>query len=141
MTAEIRPFAEEHANGVTELAKAEGWPTFSDPERVTRLLTAPGVVGLVAIQNDEVVGAAQLLTDGHQAYLAILVVAATTRGQGIGKRLIEAGFEASKAERMDLLSTPESEDFYRRFPHREITGLRLFRPEPPAAGDSEPGPQ
>lgn len=139
MSTEIRPFAEEYANGVVALAQAEGWPTFSDAERVNRLLTAPGVVGLVAVDNDKVVGAAQLLTDGHQAYLAILVVAADTRGQGIGKRLIEAGFEASKAERMDLLSTPESEDFYRRFPHREITGLRLFRARPPEAGDSAAG--
>lgn len=141
MSTEIRPFAEEYANGVVALAQAEGWPTFSDAERVTRLLTAPGVVGLVAVDNDKVVGAAQLLTDGHQAYLAILVVAKDTRGQGIGKRLIEAGFAASKAERMDLLSTPESEDFYRRFPHREVTGLRLFRARPPEAGDSEPGPR
>ncbi|MBM7784144.1 GNAT family N-acetyltransferase [Tenggerimyces flavus] len=139
MSVEIRPFGREYADGVVALAQAEGWPTFSDAERVTRLLTAPGVVGLVAVQNDKVVGAAQLLTDGHQAYLAILVVAAEARGQGIGKRLIEAGFQASKAVRMDLLSTPESEEFYRRFTHREITGLRLFQGAPREAGDSEPG--
>ncbi len=73
------------------------------------------------------IGAAQLLTDGHQGYLAILVVAASARGQGVGRRLIQQAFATSGAERIDLLSTPEAEAFYRGFPHHDLLGVRLFK--------------
>lgn len=132
----ILRFDPSHAVGVTALARAEGWPTFSDAERVTRRFTAPGVVGLVAVRSGTVLGAAQLLTDGHHAYLAILVVAATARGQGLGSRLIEHAFATSGAERIDLLSTPEAESFYRGFPHRDLTGLRLYPPPPSRSTES-----
>jgi GNAT superfamily N-acetyltransferase len=127
VAAEFLPFDPSHSDGVAALARAEGWPTFSDPARVTRLLTAPGVVALVAVRDDKVIGAAQLLTDGHQGYLAILVVDASSRGQGLGRRLIEEAFAVSGAERIDLLSTPGAEAFYRGFPHRDLPGLRLFK--------------
>ena len=127
VTDRLLPFDPSHADGVAALAQAEGWPTFSDPERVTRLLTAPGVVALVAVRDQKVIGAAQLLTDGHQGYLAILVVAGSARGRGLGRRLVEEAFAASGAERIDLLATPEAEAFYRGFPHRDLTGLRLYQ--------------
>lgn len=42
----------------------------SDAERAVRALTAPGVVTVVAVAGEEVVGFAQVLTDGEiQAYL------------------------------------------------------------------------
>ncbi|MFI7614706.1 GNAT family N-acetyltransferase [Nonomuraea terrae] len=131
---DIVPFDSPHADGVSALARAEGWPTFSDPGRVRRLFAAPGVVGLVAVHHVDVVGAAHLLTDGHHGYLTFLAVSAGRRRDGIGRRLVEEAFEATGAERIDLLSTPEAEPFYRRLPHREMPGFRVFpewmRPHP-----------
>lgn len=126
----IERFAVGHAAGVSDLARAEGWPTFSDQARVVRLCGAPGTVGEVALDSEgNVVGAAHLLTDGHHAYLTFLAVAAHLRRGGIGQRLVGAAFEDSGAERIDLLATEESAGFYRSLRHFEFVGFRLY-PEP-----------
>lgn len=122
----VRAFAVPDAGGVAALAEAEGWPTFADVDRVRRLFVAPGVRGVVAVDGPEVVGAAQVLTDGHHAYLTFLVVAADHRRQGIARDLVAAAFEASGAERMDLLAAGESVAFYESLPHRRFDGFRVY---------------
>lgn len=124
-TFSVVPFDERHTEGISLLASAEGWPTFSHEERVRRLFRAPGVVGLVASRGEAVVGAAHLLTDGHHGYLTSLVVAASERRTGIGKALLTALFAASGAERIDLLSTDDAAAFYRNCPHQEFAGFRM----------------
>jgi ribosomal protein S18 acetylase RimI-like enzyme len=122
----IVSFEAVHSSGVAALTKAEGWLTFADEERVLRLFGAPGVVNAVAVDNDRVVGAAHALTDGHHAYLTALVVAPDARRTGVGRLLVAEIFRASGAERVDLLSIPEANDFYRSFPAKEFTGFRLY---------------
>ncbi|MGW5364594.1 GNAT family N-acetyltransferase [Actinopolymorpha pittospori] len=122
----IRPFTPTYAGGISALARAEGWPTFSDPDRVLRLFTAPGALGVVAVCHEDVVGAAHLLTDGHHGYLTFLVVSADLRGRGIGRRLVAEVFETSGADRIDLLSSPEAAPFYRSLPYRDLLGFRIW---------------
>lgn len=99
----------------------------SDGVRARRALTAPGVVTVVAVDNDEVIGFAQTLTDGEiEAYLCALVVAAPERGRGIGKALIAEAFQRSGAQRIDLLSLDDSTGFYERFSHRAMSGYRIY---------------
>ena len=51
------PFIEEHLDGVLSLCRAEGWPSFpDDPERAIRVLTAPGVTTVIALDDGKVVG-------------------------------------------------------------------------------------
>ena len=121
-------FTEEHLSGVLRLCEAEGWPTLpADPARALRALTAPGVVTVVAIEDGEVVGFAQMLTDGEiQAYLCDVAVATPVRGRGVGKKLVEEAFARSGAQRVDLLAVDESEDFYRSFRHRKMPGYRIY---------------
>jgi ribosomal protein S18 acetylase RimI-like enzyme len=126
VTSEIVPFEPGLAAGVSALAVAEGWPTFSDPDRVRRLFVAPGAVGLVAVRDDAVIGAVHALTDGHHAYLTFLAVASASRLGGTGKQLVAEVFRASGAQRIDLLATPESEGFYRTMEARQLTGFRLY---------------
>jgi ribosomal protein S18 acetylase RimI-like enzyme len=118
-------FEPAHVDGVCALARAEGWPTFSDPSRVLSLWTAPGVTGVVALRRGSVVGGAHLLCDGYHAYLTFLAVDASARRAGVGRRLVEAAFEASGAVRMDILSTPEAEPFYAAHRHHRLPGFRL----------------
>jgi ribosomal protein S18 acetylase RimI-like enzyme len=123
---DVGRFATEHAEGVAALARAEGWPTFSDVDRVRGLFTAPGAQGYVAVQDGLVVGAAHLLTDGHHGYLTFLAVAADRRRAGIGRLLVSAAFRESGAERIDLLSTVDSKSFYESMPHSSFLGFRLY---------------
>ncbi|CAN5133438.1 hypothetical protein BH20ACT13_BH20ACT13_01640 [soil metagenome] len=99
----------------------------ADPERAVRALTAPGVVTVVAVAGEEVVGFAQMLTDGEiQAYLCNLAVDPRWRRQGIGKRLLDEMFARSGAARVDLLAVSGSEPFYSSFEHRTLPGYRIY---------------
>ncbi|MEQ7007984.1 GNAT family N-acetyltransferase [Actinopolymorpha sp. B17G11] len=120
---------------MSALAEAEGWPTFSDPDRVLRLSAAPGVFSRVAVREGRVVGAAHLLSDGHHAYLTFLAVAIDHRRGGVGRRLIGELFRASGAERIDLLSTPEANAFYQSLPNSALAGFRLH---PGQSGSFDP---
>jgi N-acetylglutamate synthase-like GNAT family acetyltransferase len=91
-------------------------------------LSAPGVIALVALdENETVVGAAELLTDGEvMAYLALLVVQAEVRRKGVGEALIQDLFVRSGLSRLDLLAEPDSEAFYTSFTHKPKRGFRLY---------------
>ena len=127
-TLDYRPYEHQDLSGVIELCEAEGWPSLpADPERAHRILTNPGVTSYVAVDADEVVGFIYLLSDGEvQAFIATMAVASGRRGQGIGTRLIREAFDASGAERIDLLS--EADAFYEGLIHRRLSGFRLYPP-------------
>jgi len=114
---EVRPFEPGHLEGVLRLCAAEAWDSFlGAPERALRALQAPGVTTVVALEGEEVVGFAEMLSDGEvQAYLALLAVDRAHRRKGIGRSLVEAAFAAAGGERVDLLSEEDAEGFYRAF--------------------------
>jgi ribosomal protein S18 acetylase RimI-like enzyme len=125
---EYLDFGAQHLDGVLRISDGEGWPSFSaDPPRALDVLTAPGVVAVVAVEDAEVVGFARVLSDGAiTSYLAELAVAPAHRGRGIGRRLIEEAFARCGTMRMDLLSEGESHRFYETFPHRTMPGFRIY---------------
>ncbi len=121
----IEPFSGAHVDGVVALCSAEGWPSWTR-EKVGRAFSAPGVLALVALDGDEVVGVAELLTDGEvMSYLALLVVSQAARRRGVGRELIRHLFAQSGLSRMDLLSETDSTAFYESFPHKQKPGYRL----------------
>jgi ribosomal protein S18 acetylase RimI-like enzyme len=125
---EIHPFRPEHLDGVLTLCVAEGWPNLpEDPVRALRLLTAPGVTTVVAVVEGEVVGFAELFSDGElQAYLASAAVDARFRSRGIGRALVEASLRMAGGSRIDLLSEEASVGFYESLPHFRKPGFRLY---------------
>jgi ribosomal protein S18 acetylase RimI-like enzyme len=126
--AEVRRFEEGHLDGVLRLCVAEGWPSLpEDPARAVRVLTAPGVTTIVAVEGEVVVGFAQLFSDGEiQAFLTSIAVEAGARGQGVGRALVEAGLRWAGGDRIDLLSEDDAVGFYESFPHRRKPGFRLY---------------
>ena len=127
-STQIRRFEPGDLPGILRLCEAEGWPSLpADPPRALRILTAPGVTTVVAVDTDAVVGFAELFSDGElQAYLANLAVAAGRRGVGIGRQLVREALRLAGGERIDLLSTEESVGFYRSLPHADKPGLRIY---------------
>jgi ribosomal protein S18 acetylase RimI-like enzyme len=129
MAPRIVPFDRLHVDGVVGLCAAQGWSSWN-PENTAQGLSAPGVIAVVAEEAGEVLGVAELLTDGHvMAYLALLVVAEHVRGRGIGSALIEELFVRSGLERMDLLSEQASVAFYESMPHKSKPGYRIYKSE------------
>jgi ribosomal protein S18 acetylase RimI-like enzyme len=128
VAVEIRRFEAGDLAGVIRLCAAEGWPSFvADPARTLRILTAPGVTTVVAADGDEVVGFAEMFSDGElQAYLALLTVDARRRRSGIARRLVTEGLRLTGGERLDTLSEEGAVDFYRSLLHVESPGFRIY---------------
>ena len=101
------------------MCEAEDWPSPpSDPGRAHRILTNPGVTTYVASDDRGLSGFIYLLSDGEvQAYLALIADAQKERRRGSGTGLIEAGFAACGAERVDLPSSADSS--YENLPHQK----------------------
>jgi len=116
-----------HTAGVSGLCAAQGWPSWT-PERTERALTAPGVIAVVAVDEEgEVVGVAEMLSDGAvMAYLGILLVAERLRGSGLGRELMLEAARRTGLERFDLLSEDDVVGFYERFDHKRKPGVRIY---------------
>jgi ribosomal protein S18 acetylase RimI-like enzyme len=125
--AEVRRFQPDDLEGVIELCAAEGWPSFpEDPARALRALTAPGVTTVVADAAGQVVGFAQLLSDGEiQAHLSLIAVHPDARRQGLARRLLRLALAEAGGIRIDLL-TDTAPEFYAALPHRRLDGFRIW---------------
>lgn len=121
------PIARLRLAGVIDLCKAEGWASYTeDVETTWKALVAPGVITIVAVEGEDVLGVAQMLTDGHiQAHLSLILVGPAHRRKGIAKRLVEEAFARSGAKRLDLV-TDSADEFYRSFKHHEWSGYRIY---------------
>jgi len=121
----------KHVDAVAALCEREGWESWMDRERSRKALTAPGVSALVTLDDDEVVGACQAVSDGAiTTYLGMLVVDPSHRERGIGRALVGELFSRSAFRRIDLLAAEESMGFYERLPNRRFAGVRVY-PERP----------
>jgi ribosomal protein S18 acetylase RimI-like enzyme len=122
----ITAFDPVHLDGVVRLCAAEGWHSWTS-ENVLAAFSSPGVIAITALEGDEVIGVAQLLTDGRViAYLGLLIVAADARGQCVGRALVDDLFSRSGLSRIDLLSEDTSTRFYESMPHKAKRGYRLY---------------
>ncbi|MGB8197888.1 MAG: GNAT family N-acetyltransferase [Acidimicrobiales bacterium] len=123
----FRRYAEGDLDEVLALCEGEDWPAYtSDPLRAHSVFTAPGVVSVVGVIDDEVIAFAYFQTDGAiQAHLTLLVVATSHRRSGVAKGLLAFAFDHLGALRADLI-TSTAQDFYRSLPHKESFGFRIY---------------
>jgi ribosomal protein S18 acetylase RimI-like enzyme len=124
---EYRRYQPSDLVGVLRLCEQEEWPSFpEDPARANRALTAPGVTTLVALEAEQVVGFAQIQSDGEvQAHLSLIAVDAKRRREGVARELIVRGLRQAGGQRMDLV-TDEADGFYASMPHFKMSGFRLY---------------
>lgn len=60
-----------------------------------------------------------------QSFLSQLGVSPRHRREGLARALVQATFEATGTERMDLV-TDDAEAFYESFPHKMKRGFRIY---------------
>ena len=125
--ASIEPFAQAHLDRLMALVAAEGWTEYTeDVERTNRALTAPGVTTLVAIVGERVVGAIQVQSDGViQAHVSMLLIDRSSRGTGLGFRLLREGLERAGGLQLDIRT--RTEGYYERLGASRSLGFRLTR--------------
>jgi ribosomal protein S18 acetylase RimI-like enzyme len=121
-------FDEAQTQGVFELCRALGWPSYSEDASTTRqVLQAPGATTVVARDGELLVGISQVFGDGRiQALLALLGVLPSHRRRGIGRELLREVFSRAGGKWLDLAAEAGSESFYRAFVHQERSGFRVY---------------
>jgi ribosomal protein S18 acetylase RimI-like enzyme len=128
---EVVGYGRGHLDGIVALCREEGWPSLADdPERAHRVLTAPGVTAVVALDGPTVLGFAYLQSDGEiQAHLSNIVVGEPHRRTGVARALLQDGIERAGGMRIDLI-TDTAEPFYESLTHRKMSGYRIYPPFP-----------
>src|SRR3954454_15112129 len=125
--ASIESFAQAHLEGLIALVAAEGWTEYAeDAQRTCRALTAPGVTTLVALEAGRIVGAIQVQSDGIiQAHVSMLLIDRSSRGVGLGSRLLREGLQCAGGLRLDIRT--RTEGYYERLGASRSLGVRLTR--------------
>lgn len=125
--------AEPDVPGIMELCRVEGYPSFLESQDTTwRALTNPGVTTMVCAEAGQVLGFAQMQSDGLiQAHLSNIVVDRAQRRRGIGRRLIQEAFARAGGKRVDLVATEAGELLYQSFGYQRMPGYRIY-PEKPS---------
>ena len=128
--APVLLYNRRHLDEVVALCSDEGWTDYAeDPERTHRVLTATGVISLVALDEDEaaLAGFVQLQGDGElQAHVSLLLVKPEYRLRGVARLLLGRAQRDSGCVRADgFVQGDDAAAFYRRMPHKEGKGFRL----------------
>jgi GNAT superfamily N-acetyltransferase len=102
----------------------EGWPAAPDADGLLRVLRNSSL-GVVARDDDQVVGFINALSDGELAvYIPLLEVRRSHRGRGIGGELVRrvlAYFDT--AYMVDAVCDPEVAPFYERIGLTQLAGM------------------
>jgi ribosomal protein S18 acetylase RimI-like enzyme len=137
-SVDIREFAPADLEQLLTLFRDAGWDAYTeDPERTQDAFTAPGSTTLVAVQSDEIVGFIQVQSDAAiQAHLSALLVDESTRGQGLGRRLLREGLRRAGGIQIDIRT--RTEGYYERLGASRSIGYRLRRADLGLEADSGP---
>jgi GNAT superfamily N-acetyltransferase len=113
---DIVPFGTQHLEGALALSRQAGWPhRLADWEMALALS-----IGVVVLENDKVVGTTLTTRFGGCATINMVIVAEAMRGQGLGRRLMEAGLDASQGEPCRLVATQDGLPLYEKVGFRQV---------------------
>lgn len=112
----IRPIEPGQLEAARALLQANGWDRNVDTAEVFAALVARSDIALVALEDGRVVGFLRALTDGmSNAYLSMLVVAATHRRRGVGRALVRAAMGDDETLTWVLRAArPDVQGFYEK---------------------------
>lgn len=108
----IRKFEINDIDAIQKMNAAEGWDNLVVRHEQT-LAAWVNSESYVYIEDEQVVGCARAITDGHVSlYLCELITHRNYRGCGIAKALIEHIHQLYPTTRMELLATNDSKGYY-----------------------------
>lgn len=113
MTVDIRSFAVSDTDAVVSLWQETGLtrPWNNPYQDINRKLSVQPELFLVAVAGETVVGSVMAGYDGHRGWLYYLASDPARRGEGIGRRLVEAAEErllAMGCPKVQLMVRPEN---------------------------------
>ncbi|WP_413204931.1 GNAT family N-acetyltransferase [Rhodospirillum sp. A1_3_36] len=134
---EIIPFTADHLDGAVVLSKEAGWPHRREDWDLSRILSH----GFVATDGHRVLGTIFATPlDDRAATINMVIVDASLRGQGIGKRLMATAIDATEGRECRLVATQDGLPLYEKLGF-ERTGEVLQHQGPLSiAGLSSPSP-
>lgn len=111
------PFQAHHLSDASRLSQQAGWPHTADDWAL--ILTASR--GVAAMVDDQLVGTALCADFGKVVTLNMIIVDATMRGQGLGRRLMGAVIDIAGPREMRLIATADGLPLYEKLGFR-VTG-------------------
>lgn len=104
------PFAPDHLEGAVRLSQQAGWPHRAEDWA----LTLSASRGVAAVSGDAVVGTALCSTFGDVAALNMIIVDASMRGRGLGRKLMNAVIEMAGTREIRLTATQDGLPLYKK---------------------------
>ena len=122
----IQAWAPNYFDAMCALSSAEGWTTPELRREETLVAWENSLPTLVAVDtNGRLVGFLRAITDTQiTTYLCEVLVDSEFRRLGLGKLLIDVCQGLVPTTRLDLLSTDETNDFYRAINCTDFQGFR-----------------
>ncbi|TWF59275.1 GNAT family N-acetyltransferase [Neorhizobium alkalisoli] len=115
---ETRAFGAEHLDGAVHLSREAGWPHRAEDWQVARHLSQ----GVVAVDDTgKVVGTALMTPYGKDcATINMVIVDASLRGRGVGRRLMDEALSLGGERPLRLIATADGLPLYEKLGFREI---------------------
>ena len=128
-TLPIRRLAERDLEDALRLSSTSGWNQQLEDWRMLRSLAPAGC--FAALDGDAIVGTSMGIPYGEFSWVAMMLVDPAYRGQGLGRRLLEAAVDAVPADRpVRLDATPLGRPLYESFGFVEESTLTRFTASP-----------
>lgn len=110
-TIDLVAFDERHLDGAVQLSREAGWPHRREDWAMLLALSH----GFVALQGNVVVGTAMLTPFGDDcATVNMVIVAASMRGRGLGRKLMDAALQACGERECRLTATADGLPLYEK---------------------------
>jgi predicted N-acetyltransferase YhbS len=120
-TIDLVAFDERHLEGALQLSREAGWPHRHEDWAMLLALSR----GFVALQGEIVVGTAMLTPFGETcSTVNMVIVAASMRGRGLGRKLMDAALHACGERECRLTATADGLPLYEKLGFRATHEIR-----------------
>ncbi|MBK1624119.1 GNAT family N-acetyltransferase [Afifella marina] len=130
----LEPFSDAHLEAGFRLSQAENWPHRTEDWAMVAAVSQ----GFVATKGGRVVGTAFTTPFGPDlATIDMIIVDRAVRGQGLGRRLMEAVIETSGSRNLRLVATEDGLPLYKKLGFEERGGIVQHQGAVPSLRRSE----